>query len=309
MYTGLLLLILVAMSVTAMTLLSWAVYRRRSLQLIDASVESIERVHFSVGAASARGSLFDGLIRWLSLAGYRGRSAPFYFLSSMAGSVALATAGVLMVRQSHIVELMSNSLSNVPGGVGDLAQAIVSMTNWILFACIALVPILVVRADRRKRVEQVEQDLPLFLELLATLAEAGLGFEMGLSRIRDSETSERPLRMEFRVYERDILAGVSRTQALRNLVRRMEMNSVTVFVSALIQAEQIGASLAETLRRQADDLRDRRKMRALLDSQALTVKLVFPLVICFLPGIFVSTLGPVLNQMIKVADSVLRNGR
>jgi tight adherence protein C len=84
---------------------------------------------------------------------------------------------------------------------------------------------------------------------------------------------------------------------------------VTVFISALIQAEQTGASLADTLRRQADDLRDRRKMQALLQSQALPVKLMFPLIACFLPGIFVSTLAPVLNQMIRVADSVLRTVR
>jgi len=207
------------------------------------------------------------------------------------------------------VEWLAESLGEIPGGIGDLARVTVSLANWIVFVLIAAVPILVVRARRRRRVEQIEQDLPLFLELLATLAEAGLGLEAALARIRDSENANRPLDMEFRLYQRDTLAGTSRVEALRHLVRRAEVNSLTVFVSALIQAEQIGASLAQTLRRQADDLRDRRKMKALLQSQALSVKLVFPLVVCFLPGIFVSTLGPVINQMIKVADSVLRNVR
>ncbi len=306
MYTGLLLLIFLSTAVAAVSLLSWGMHRRRSLQLIDASIEIDD---FAIQRSPEKRSISNGLVRWLNLAGYRDKSAPFYFLAALAASVALATASVLVVRQSGLVDLMSDSLSYIPGGVGDLARAVISLTNWILFACVAAVPILVVRRKRRARVEQIEQDLPLFLELLATLAEAGLGFETGLARIQESEPSERPLRMEFQLYGRDILAGVSRIQALRNLVRRIEVNSVTVFVSALIQAEQIGASLAETLRRQADDLRDRRKMRALLQSQALTVKLVFPLVICFLPGIFVSTLGPVINQMIKVADSVLRNAR
>src|SRR5437899_3158804 len=69
---------------------------------------------------------------------------------------------------------------------------------------------------------------------------------------------------------------------------------------------QVGSSLAETLRTQSDDLRDRRKLRALLLAQTLPVKLVFPLMFCFLPGIFYSTLGPVLAQLVDVVDSVLK---
>jgi pilus assembly protein TadC len=292
-----------AASIAAVSLW-WGIYRRRSLQLIDASIEVAEVLQAPAGTwVSGR------LTRWLNLAGYRGKAALLNFFAAMAASIVLASATAFVVRQSGIVNLMAESLRFIPGGVGDLASAIVSMTNWIVFVSVAAVPILVVRAKRRKRVEDVEQDLPLFLELLATLAEAGLGFEAGLARVRDSMRGQRPLQVEFQIYQRDLLAGTSRLEALRKVVRRMEVNSVTVFVSALIQAEQIGSSLAETLRRQADDLRDRRKMRALLQSQALTVKLVFPLVLCFLPGIFVTTLGPVINQMIKVADSVLRNAR
>jgi tight adherence protein C len=104
-----------------------------------------------------------------------------------------------------------------------------------------------------------------------------------------------------------MLAGMSRTQALRQLARRCDVPSVTSFTSALIQAEQVGASMAETLQHQAVDLRQRRRENALLQAQALPVKLVFPLVVCFLPGIFVSTLAPVLFQMVEVANSVLRS--
>jgi tight adherence protein C len=87
---------------------------------------------------------------------------------------------------------------------------------------------------------------------------------------------------------------------------RVNLTSVSIFVSAVIQAEQVGSSLAETLRTQSDDLRDRRKLRALVLAQALPVKLVFPLMVCFLPGIFYSTLGPVLAQLVDVADAVLK---
>jgi tight adherence protein C len=156
---------------------------------------------------------------------------------------------------------------------------------------------------------QIEQDLPLTLELLATLAEAGLSFDAALQRILDSQPATRPLASEFLQFQSELLSGLPRMQALRQLARRIQVISVTIFVSALIQAEQVGASLSDTLRRQADDLRDRRREHALLLSQGLPAKLVFPLVICFLPAIFVSTLGPTLYQLFQVADSVIRGTR
>jgi tight adherence protein C len=103
------------------------------------------------------------------------------------------------------------------------------------------------------------------------------------------------------------MGGVPRVQALRYLARRVDITSITIFVSAIIQAEHVGASISETLQHQADDVRVRRREQALLNAQALPVKLVFPLVACFLPGIFVSTLGPVLFQMVQVANSVLQS--
>ena len=147
------------------------------------------------------------------------------------------------------------------------------------------------------------------LELFATMGDAGLGFDAALAKIVRAQEDGRPLIAEFVGFQVDMLGGVPRLQALRQLARRVDVTSITTFTSALIQAEQVGASIAETLRHQADDLRDRRREDALLQAQALPVKLVFPLVICFLPGIFVSTLAPVIYQMIEVAGGVLRAGR
>jgi tight adherence protein C len=177
---------------------------------------------------------------------------------------------------------------------------------WILFALTALAPTMIVRAVRAARVQAIERDLPLALELLATMAEAGLGFDAAMAKIVRAQDARRPLIGELVNFQHDMLAGMSRTQALRQLARRVDVPSLGGFTSALIQAEQVGASLAETLQHQAVDLRQRRREHALLQAQALPVKLVFPLVICFLPGIFVSTLAPVLYQMIQVAASVVR---
>jgi pilus assembly protein TadC len=141
------------------------------------------------------------------------------------------------------------------------------------------------------------------------MAEAGLGFDAALSKIVGSQRRDRPLTAELITFQRDMLAGVPRYQALAHLARRVDVSSLTSFTSAVIQTEQVGASISETLRHQAEDLRNRRRESAMVQAQALPVKLVFPLVLCFLPGIFVSTLAPVIYQMIQVTDSVLRSGR
>ena len=79
-----------------------------------------------------------------------------------------------------------------------------------------------------------------------------------------------------------------------------------MLVSALVQAEQLGSGIAQTLRRQADDLRDRRRERANAFAMALPIKRMFPLVVCFLPGIFVWTLGPFFVQLFQIADTFLK---
>jgi len=277
---------------------SWSV-RHRALRRLYAEMDT--RVDVAIDGWSE-----GRLPRWLSRAGYRAPNAPALFVAATA-----AGAGVgLVVGQIYRLVLLAplvDMVSSAPGSTGDLLAAILEGGPWILFLAAGLVPTLVVRTARRSRVRAIEQDLPLVLELFATMAEAGLGFDAALSKIARARGTDRPLISEFINFQVDVLAGIPRVQALRQLARRVDIASLTRFTSALIQAEQAGASMAETLQHQADDLRQRRREDALLQAQALPVKLVFPLVMCFLPGIFVSTLAPVISQMIQVANSVLRS--
>ena len=155
-------------------------------------------------------------------------------------------------------------------------------------------------------VQDVEADMPVTLELLATMSESGLGFDSALTRVVDSRRDERPLFQDLKTFQLEVLGGISRVQCFRRLAKRLEVPSMTIFVSALVQAEQVGAGFSKVLRIQADDLRNRRREDANMLAQALPVKLIFPLVTCFLPGIFVCTLGPIFLQFIKLADSVTR---
>jgi tight adherence protein C len=256
----------------------------------------------TAAAASARDT---ALQQWLARAGYRRADAVTVFVSSTAAS---AMAGLLLSQFYRVVlyEQFLQAVSSVPGTSADVMALILAAGPWILFGTAALLPTLIVRTVRRTRVSAIEQDLPLALELFATMGQAGLGFDAAVAKIVRAQGGDRPLSSELMNFQHDMLAGMSRTQALRQLSRRIDLPSLTSFTSALIQAENVGASMAETLQHQAVELRQRRRENALLQAQALPVKLVFPLVICFLPGIFVSTLAPVLFQVIQVADGVLR---
>jgi pilus assembly protein TadC len=248
----------------------------------------------------------EGLLeRWLALAGFKRADAPLFFIVACVTALLLAIVVSLAINRT-IIPSAVQTVADIPGGVGELFAVVFESVPWSLFIVIALVPVLVVRRARRLRVRELEHDLPLVLELFATLAQAGLGFDAALGRIVQSQPSERPLMAELMNFQRDLLSGVPRVQALRQLAHRADIMTMTIFVSAIIQAEHVGASISDTLRHQADDLRERRREQALLAAQSLPVKLVFPLVTCFLPGIFVSTLAPVLFQMVQVANSVLR---
>ncbi|MGC4085262.1 MAG: type II secretion system F family protein [Vicinamibacterales bacterium] len=223
------------------------------------------------------------LRHWLDRAGYRHPSAVSNFTAATVAAVAMGGLVVLMYNAFARQPLIA-MVANVPGGMGDVLAAVLEPGGWILFLIIVLTPTLVVRAARRRRVRDIERDLPLVLELFSTMAEAGLGFDAALARVVQSQRGDRPLVTELASYQRDTLAGIARLSALRRLAERVDVFSVTSFTSAVIHAEHVGASMAETLRHQAESIRDRRREQALLDAQSMPVKLVFPLVILFPAG-------------------------
>lgn len=248
------------------------------------------------------------LKRWLFLAGFRRPEAPHVFLLFAVVGALLALLTVVTIRNSQLMVTAMGWLDGLPGGIGVMFAPILVFTPWFLGLLIAIMPWLQVRSGRRKRVREVEEDLPLTLQILATLARAGLGFDASLVRVLESSASSRVLPQEFSTFRRELLSGMSRTNAWRRLEKRLEVPSISVFVSAMVHTEQVGGGLSGVLEHQAQDVQSRRRERALVQAQALPVKLVFPLVLCFLPGIFVWTLGPAFYQFIQVLDGVMRQG-
>jgi Flp pilus assembly protein TadB len=246
---------------------------------------------------------------WLYRAGYRSQRAPLVFGLVLLLFTGVAATAIWLVQASGLVQTASDLLYLVPGGVGEVFLPLAWAAPWIGGACLIAIPIMVVRSNRRRRVTAIEQDLPVTLDLLATLAESGLGFDSALDKILKTEPRIRPLGQDMRVFQVDILAGRSRIEALRRLMRRVDVAWFSIFISAVIHAEQIGSGLAQTLRVQADDLRNRRRERVLALTMSIPVKLVLPLVVCFLPGIMLAAIGPTAYQILRVMDqSVLQQG-
>ncbi len=243
------------------------------------------------------------LTRWLYLAGFRQPAAPTNFVLATAGAIVLGLMIAMLVRRSGLIATAAAAAGEMPGGMGALAQPVLQVAPWMTSGILALLPLSFVRAARRRRVAQVERDLPITLELLATLAESGIGFDAATGRILDSQPSQRALAGELRTLQTDLLAGRSRVECLRRVARRLDVISVTIFISAIVQAEQIGSGIAAVLRQQADDLRQRRRERALEFSMALPVKQLFPLVICFLPGILIFAIAPLFAEFLRYSDS------
>ena len=241
---------------------------------------------------ASEGRTASPLAMWLGRAGYRRASAPGTFLLATAAATLLGAGIAVALARAGTFDTLSQWLAETPGGLGDAFQPIAALAPWLIFVLLATIPLVLVRARRRRIVQTVEADLPLALELLASLAQAGLGFDAALERVLQSLDPSRPLASEFAAYRADLLGGASRIQALRRLASRLDVTRLNTFVSALVQSERLGAGLADTLRRQSEDLRNARRETALMRAQALPAKLVFPLVICFLPGVFVITLGP-----------------
>jgi len=161
-----------------------------------------------------------------------------------------------------------------------------------------LVPDVLLSSKARERQEIVQRELPDVLDQVTICVEAGLGFEAALART--ATTGSGPLGHELAHTLQDISLGMPRREALEQLLRRTDVADLRHFVVAIAQAERHGVPIAQVLRIQADELREKRRQRAEERALKIPVKLVFPLILCILPALFVILMGP---AAIRIANS------
>ncbi|HEY3415007.1 MAG TPA: type II secretion system F family protein [Armatimonadota bacterium] len=180
-----------------------------------------------------------------------------------------------------LLALLRNPLLDGPLGIGVAG---------LITIVIGMLPTLVVDhlADARK--QAVLKSMSDILDLLVVSAEAGLSLDASMGRVAQKKRG--PLADEFEMALQEMRLGKSRADALRGIARRTTVLEVKMFTSAIIQAENLGVSIAQVLRTQAETHRERRSQHVREAAAKLPVKMMLPLVFFILPAIFVVLAAP-----------------
>ncbi len=242
-------------------------------QAVTSTLARLGRV--APGSVASQGRLRTRLVQ----AGFRRHEASAVFLGlqvggAIVGFVAVATP--LLFRPNVLLALGVAGLGYVAPGIvlGRLAK---------------------------RRQHRIRLSLPDALDLLVVSVEAGLGLDQALQRVGDELAVTHPdLSDELRLITLELRAGTGRPEALHHLADRTGVDDVASLVAMLVQTDKFGTSVANSLRVHSDTLRTKRRQRAEEAAAKTGVKMVFPLVFCIFPAIWVVSIGPAAIKFVQV---------
>jgi tight adherence protein C len=156
---------------------------------------------------------------------------------------------------------------------------------------------LLLRRRAKNRQVRFSKALPDSLDLLTTCVEAGLSLDFAFQRVSDRQRG--PVGDEINRMLREKALGQTRSEALHLMAERIDLPDVNVFINSVIQAETLGTSIGQVLRIQSRQLRIRRRQRAEQVARQAAPKMVFPLVFCIMPSLFIVMLGPIIINAIQ----------
>ncbi|WP_170158471.1 type II secretion system F family protein [Aquisalibacillus elongatus] len=162
----------------------------------------------------------------------------------------------------------------------------------------AYVPFVYLKLKTSQRYNEAVKELPDFIDLLAVSMEAGLGFDSALGKVVSKQKGI--LSIEFRRCLEELKLGKTRKEALSGVRQRLDVDDIKLLIGSIIQAEQLGVGMVQTLRVQSEEIRERRKQRAEEKAMKAPIKMLFPLVIFIFPTIFIVLLGPAIIQIIDM---------
>jgi tight adherence protein C len=151
-------------------------------------------------------------------------------------------------------------------------------------------PVLWLRSKIRSRQHEIQKALPDALDMLCISVEAGLGFDAAMAKVIEKWDNE--LCRTFARASAEIRLGKLRREALRDMAQRCDVPDLSNFIAAVIQADQLGVSIAKVLRIQSEQMRIKRRQRAEELANQAPVKMVIPLVFLVFPTILIILLGP-----------------
>jgi tight adherence protein C len=242
----------------------------------DLVMKTIKRLGRAIPAPQREVGKLQQRLIW---AGYRGKEAIIVFSGIRIGVslVAFAILGSpLLFRPNILMALGAAALGYVVPGM------------------------LLARAAGRRQ-HRIRLSLPDALDLLVVSVEAGLGLDQAVQRVGDELMTAHPeLSEEMRLINLEMRAGKERSEALRNLADRTGVDDVVSLVATLVQTDKFGTSVAQSLRIHSEVLRTKRRQRAEEAAAKTGVKMVFPLVLCVFPAVWIVTIGPAAIKFVQV---------
>jgi tight adherence protein C len=186
----------------------------------------------------------------------------------------------------------------VMGLSGFTSLVVVALITFVGF----MAPDTFVSRKAAERQNEILASLSDTLDLLTISVEAGLSLNAAIAQVVHNVPGT--LSQEFARMLQEIQLGVSRAESFRHLAERTDVDELNAFTLAMIQADVFGVSIASVLRTQAQQLRIKRRQRAEAKAQQTPVKIVFPLILCILPALFVVIVGP---GVIRIVESLFKS--
>jgi len=169
-------------------------------------------------------------------------------------------------------------------------------TSFFVISFCLLVPYLLLSRRARLRQKEIEKSLPDFLDRLDIAINTGLSFNTGVEKVL-RYMNEGALKVEFSRALREIEYGKSFEEALTGIAHRVKLPDVTFFVNTVNHAHRMGVDVSEVIREQAKDIRFRHRQKSEEAAAKASTKLIFPLVICVLPILFILLIGPLVIRI------------
>jgi tight adherence protein C len=160
-----------------------------------------------------------------------------------------------------------------------------------------LIPDILLTNKIQKRAELIQGALPDAVEMLTMCVESGLSFQQSLQRV--SENQKNVISTEFARVMSEIQIGTPRVLALENMGERLNHPDVSKFVNSMLQVDRLGIPISSVLGEQISDLRTRARMRAREKAMKVPVKILGPVMVCFMPCTLIIVLGPVILSFVS----------
>ncbi|MBP7632690.1 type II secretion system F family protein [Candidatus Ozemobacteraceae bacterium] len=215
---------------------------------------------------------------------------------AQAGYPGGLTVGEFMVIQ-NLFRVILPSVMIAFGFVVQMQPSQIGLFAFVGIGLGTLLPRMYLQNKIATRLHGITRQLPDVLDLLTVAVEAGLGFDAACDKV--VEKMRGPIPDEFSLTLRQIRMGQSRRDAFKDMAERVNHQDLSAFVSAIIQADQLGVSIGQVLRIQSDQLREKRRQRAEEEAAKAPVKMMIPLVFFIFPNVGIVIMGPAAYQIIE----------